>query len=119
MERELAPMQIPVNMYRAADRLMLAAIMPGLQAEDINIKIYPDRRLVINSAFRGRLKDWKEVLVEEWQAGDSTRSLDLPTSVDGAAGRATYENGVLVIVLPLATEHCPGQIMPIVPGGGM
>jgi HSP20 family protein len=38
MERELAPMQIPVNIYRSADRLMLAAIMPGLQAEDISIK---------------------------------------------------------------------------------
>lgn len=119
MERELVPTNIPVNIYRSADRLMLAAIMPGLQAEDISIKIYPDRRLLISSAFRGRLKDWKEVLVEEWQAGDSSRTLDLPTSVDGVSGRATYENGVLVIVLPLADEHSPGQIMPIVPGGGM
>jgi HSP20 family molecular chaperone IbpA len=59
------------------------------------------------------------VLVEEWQAGDASRSLDLPNAVDASAGRATYENGVLVVVLPLASEHCPGQIMPIVPGGGL
>lgn len=117
MEREALQMRIPLNIYRSDDRLMVAALMPGLQPSDITIDVSSDRRLLIRAELRGRLKDWKEVIVEEWQAGGASRELELPASVDGASARATYEQGVLVIVLPLADSHSPGRFAPIAPGG--
>lgn len=116
MEREALQMAIPINIYRSEDRLMVAALLPGLQPSDITIDVSADRHLLIRAELRGRLKDWKEVLVEEWQAGGASRDLELPATVDGASARATYEQGVLVVVLPLADSHSPGHFAPIAPG---
>jgi HSP20 family protein len=110
---------IPVNIYRAEDRLMVAALLPGLQPSDISIEVLPDQRLRLDAKLRGRLKDWKDVLHEEWQAGGGSREIALPTAVDSAAGRATYENGILVLVLPLADLHRPGAIAPSTPSDAM
>jgi HSP20 family protein len=106
---------IPVNIYRAEGRLMVAAVLPGLQPSDITVEVLPDQRLRVDAKLRGRLKDWKDVLHEEWQAGGGSREIALPSAVDSAAGRATYENGILVLVLPLATTHRPGIIEPSTP----
>lgn len=106
---------IPVNIYRAEERLMVAAVLPGLQPSDISIEVLPDHRLRLDAKLRGRLKDWKDVLHEEWQAGGGSREVALPDPVDAQAGRATYENGILVVVLPLAAAHRPGAIAPTTP----
>jgi HSP20 family protein len=107
---------IPVNIYRAEDRLMVAAVLPGLQPADISVEALADGRLRVDAKLRGRLKDWKDVLHEEWQAGGATREVALPDPVDAQAARATYENGILVVVLPLADSHRPGTIAPSTPG---
>jgi HSP20 family protein len=117
MDREPRTTNVPVNMYRTEDRLMVAALMPGLQPDDISIDVGADGQLQLRGELRGRLKDWKDVLQEEWQAGGSQRTLDLPVAVDGAAGRATYENGVLVVVLPVAAAPVAGRFAPS-PGQG-
>jgi HSP20 family protein len=106
---------IPVNIYRAEDRLMVAAVLPGLQPVDISVEVLADGRLRVDAKLRGRLKDWKDVLHEEWQAGGASREVALPDPVDAQAGRATYENGILVVVLPLADSHRPATIAPSTP----
>lgn len=110
---------IPVNIYRAEDRLMVAAVLPGLQPSDIAVEVLPDQRLRMDAKLRGRLKDWKDVLHEEWQAGGGSREIALPSPVDSDLARATYENGILVLVLPLTGVHRPGTIQPISPSEAM
>lgn len=109
--------QVPVNIYSADNKLVVAALMPALQPEDITIEVRADGRLAIRAELRGRLKDWKEVHLEEWQAGGYSRELELPMPVDGSAGHATYENGVLVVTLPQSDGARPGQFGPQ-PGQG-
>lgn len=108
--------QVPVNVYSADGKLMVAALMPGLQPEDITVEV-GGGRLALRAEVRGRLKDWKDVHVEEWQAGGYSRDIDLPLPVDGSAGHATYENGVLVIILPQSDAARPGSFSPR-PGQG-
>lgn len=103
---------MPVNMYRTEELLMVAALMPGLQPDDIKIDIGAGGRLRVAGELRGKLKDWKDVLLEEWQAGGYERELDLPVAVDATGGRATYENGVLVVVLPVAATTTAGTVAP-------
>lgn len=47
----------PVKMYRTPDRLTVAAPMPGLVAEDIEVEVTPARRLVLHGTARGSLKE--------------------------------------------------------------
>ena len=56
MQEEAKLQSIPVKIYRTADRLMIAAPMPGLEPEDIVITVSGSGQLVLEGALRGALK---------------------------------------------------------------
>jgi HSP20 family protein len=94
----------PVKAYRTENRLTVAAPMPGLQPEDISAEVTGDGRLILRGELRGILKDIKELLISEWSVGGYYRELKLPVAVDGELANVTYDNGVLVVVLPISQE---------------
>jgi HSP20 family protein len=95
---------VPIKMYRTQDRLTIAAPMPGIQPEDLLIGITEKNSLILQGEIRGVLKDVKEVLVDEWEAGGYYREVELPNAVDGVHANVTYGNGVVVVVLPLSRQ---------------
>lgn len=101
---------IPVKVYRSADRLMVAAPMPGLQAEDITAHVSENGRLIIEGEVRGMLKDMKELLIDEWTVGGYYRELELPDTVDAIRANVNYGNGVLVITFPLSSQTQPADL---------
>lgn len=105
-----APQQVPVKMYRSEDRLSVAALMPGLEADDVAVEVTGDGRLILRGALRGEFKGQKDILLNEWQAGNYERSLQLPLPVDGAAANVTYGNGVVVVVLPISDHTSAAQL---------
>jgi HSP20 family protein len=112
--------QIPVKLYRSDDRLTVAAPMPGLLPEDVLIEVTWDRRLILRGALRGMLKDDKQVLLDEWDAGLYQREIELPNDVAGDLATITYGNGVVVVALPLA-EQTRGALLSLqngAPGHG-
>lgn len=112
MDHATSTNSVPVNIYRTDELLMVAALMPGLQPDDISIEVSDAGNIALRGELRGKLKDWKEVLREEWQAGGYQREVELPAAVDATGGRATYENGVLVVVLPVAAANTAGSFTP-------
>jgi HSP20 family protein len=106
MQEQPILQQIPVKVYRSADRLMVAAPMPGLQPEDILVEVTDSGHLILQGQVRGLLKDVKELLLDEWTVGDYYRDLVLPIgiAVDGTLGTVTYGNGVLVVTLPTSDQ---------------
>jgi HSP20 family protein len=111
MTERVAVQQIPVKMYRAGDRLTVAAPMPGLGPEDISVEVTREGYLVLNGKLRGALKtDAKEILADEWSVGPYHRNVLLPVPVDGPGATVTYGNGVLMVALLIAVETRPTQI---------
>ena len=110
MADQLAWQQVPVNVYRTASRLTIAAPMPGVEPEDISVEITSEAKVVIQSQRRGEPKNVKDELLLEWRPGGYYRALDLTDSVDGALANVTYGNGVLVVVLPLAPQTRPARL---------
>ncbi len=110
MREEVEVQQIPVKVYRTADRLTVAAPMPGLGPEDITVEVTADGYLVLTGRLRGALKGEKELLADEWSVGPYHRNLALPAPVDGTAATATHGNGVLVVVLPIASATRPATL---------
>ena len=123
------------------DRVIVAAPMPGLQAEDLTIEVTVVGRLVLHGRMREgsakslfevhatdvhedhppeQLRDstvshehWyeqRETLLDEWVVGGYHRELELPVGVDGELVTATYGNGVLVVVLPVADRTRPAVL---------
>lgn len=107
MQEQPILQQIPVKVYRTADRLMVAAPMPGLQPEDILVEVTGSGHLIMQGEVRGLLKDVKELLLDEWTVGGYYRDLGLPVgiAVDGEQGTVTYGNGVLVVALPIGDQN--------------
>ena len=101
MQTQTKIQSVPIKMYRTPERLTIAAPMPGIQPEDLRIKI-TENALILQGEIRGMLKDIKEVLIDEWEAGGYYREVKLPNTVDGAHANVTYGNGVVVVALPLS-----------------
>jgi HSP20 family protein len=112
----LAPEQIqgtriPVKVYRSDNRLMVALLMPGLRPEDITVVVDEDGHLIVAGRLRGMvLKGMNQVLYSEWGDSDSKREVALTLAVDGERANVTYDNGVVVVALPLCTATRPARL---------
>jgi HSP20 family protein len=100
----------PVKLYRSEDRVTIAAPMPGLEPQDINVAVTEDGKLTLFGELRGEMKGDKDVILDEWNPGPYRRSIDLPEAVDGSSANATYNNGVLVVSLLTSNSTVPAAI---------
>jgi HSP20 family protein len=116
MQEHVQQQRIPVKVYRTAERITVAAPMPGLQPEDIVVEVTADGRLRLAGELRGVLKGVKDLLVDEWSVGAYERALDLPSPVDGETANVTYGNGVLVVALPVAETTRPARLSLVATG---
>ncbi len=110
MQEQAKPQRIPVKVYRTEDRISVAAPMPGLEADNIEVEVTPQNHLLLHGAVRGMLKGDKTLLVDEWTVGDYHRDLELPAPVNADAANVTYGNGVVVVVLPVAEKTTPAHL---------
>jgi len=100
---------LPINVYRGPQRLMVATTAPGLEPQNIRIEL-EGQRLSIQSAMRGLGQTRKQGFLSEWTVGPYQRTVDLPESVDASRANASYDNGVLVVIFPLAPRSISGVI---------
>ncbi|HKD74989.1 MAG TPA: Hsp20/alpha crystallin family protein [Ktedonobacterales bacterium] len=110
MQEYVESQSIPVKVYRSADRLMVAAPMPGLAPEDITVEITADNSIVLDGRLRGALKGVKDLLIDEWSVGDYHRELPLPDAVNGPSANLTYGNGVLVVAMLIGKQTRPAKL---------
>jgi len=90
---------LPVRVYQTDDRIVLTAPMPGLEPENIVVRI-DGEHLVIHGEERGPHQRDLPLSIAEWAVGPYHRDLELVEAVDGALTNATYGNGVLVLSMP-------------------
>ena len=115
---ETKDVRVPVRLYHTDELVMIAAPMPGLSADDITITIGDDRRVVLEGRLCsagdyphcGELKGVKQAVLDEWSPGPYVRAIELPMAVDGSAGRVSYGNGIVVVVLPIAASMSAGRL---------
>ncbi len=101
---------IPVNIYRGLQRLMVATRLPGLEPRDIRLDV-DGRRFSIQGMLRGLGQERRSgYLQREWMVGPYRREIELPEPVDATRANASYDNGVLVVILPRAAQPVFGSI---------
>jgi len=84
--------------------------LPGVNLDDISVNIH-DNVLTVNADINATEYDENtRVLIQERRTGKFSRNLRFPTAVDGNAIEASFDNGVLNIVIPKAEEAKPRQI---------
>jgi HSP20 family protein len=90
---------LPVRVYQTDERIMLAVPMPGVEPEDILVRI-DGRRVAIHGEERGPHQSEIALSIAEWSIGPYHRELELTEPVDGSLTNATHGNGVLVLSMP-------------------
>jgi HSP20 family protein len=101
---------LPVKMYQSAERLTVAAPMPGLEPPDITVRVTAEGALELRGKRRGPRQDDMDLLLDEWSVGPYERTLSLPCHVDGELADVTYGNGVVVVALPKAAQTRPATL---------
>ena len=95
-----------VNIHEEDDAYILSALVPGLNAEDLNIQVLDD---VVR--IEGEYKqDENQYLMQELPHGSFTRTLRMPAAINANHVEAKIADGVLTLTLPKAESAKPKKI---------
>jgi HSP20 family protein len=106
----LGTLAVPVDLWETKDAYQLRADLPGVKADDLEINATSD-----SISISGEVKGQAEVTEDGWlrqerRVGKFQRAFSLPIAIDPARVEATFENGVLSLVLPKAESTKPRMI---------
>jgi HSP20 family protein len=105
-ERELL---LAVDVQASEDDYEVNAIVPGLEADDLEIEII-NNTVTLSGQFKSLSKEDSKYLLSELPAGAFSRVITLPTDVDAAKTQANLKNGILTLSIPKAEAHRPKTI---------
>jgi HSP20 family protein len=106
----LGTLAVPVDLWETKDAYQLRADLPGVKADDLEINATSD-----SISISGEVRNQAEVTEDGWlrqerRVGKFQRAFTLPIAIDPAKVEATFENGVLSLVLPKAESTKPRTI---------
>ncbi|MBN1178588.1 MAG: Hsp20/alpha crystallin family protein [Anaerolineae bacterium] len=94
----------PVDVYENDDGLVVQVEVGGMRVEDFSITL--DQRILVVEGLRQRDAEPKRVYRQmEIFYGPFRVEVDLPWSVDAERVEATYEMGILRVLLPRPPAH--------------
>lgn len=106
VEREYS---LAVDVRADEDSFTIRALVPGLDAEDLNIEILQNS-VSIRGEFKCLDEDDTKYMTCELPVGRFSRTIALPVDVDSTKVEASLKNGVLILRVPKAEEHLPKSI---------
>jgi len=95
-----------VDVGEADDHYEMWLDIPGLQSDDIHLDVKGNVLVVKGKKKYGSLKE--TLIVRERNMGKFYRVIPLPTNIDPSKVAATYENGVLHILVPKPPTRSKG-----------
>ncbi len=96
-----------VDIYESENELTLVADVPGVRAEDVDLR-YERGELLLHARVKGRLPD--QLALAEYQVGDFYRVFQIHESIDSTRISAECRLGVLTVHLPKAESARPKQV---------
>ena len=109
LPRELGAEAPPLDVHSNDDALFVRALLPGVRAEDLSLRVEDDS-LILEGAWRAGAPEGALVRRAELPRGKFTRTVRLPFEVDRENVKARLARGVLEIELPRALSHRPIKI---------
>ena len=103
-----APRLMPVDLFRDGDQYVLSADLPGIDPASVDLDI--DGQLLTIRAERQPTNEQVQWLTHERPYGSYMRQFTLGDGVDRESISASYDNGVLSVVVPVAERAKPRRI---------
>ncbi len=110
------PMGMPMDVWQAEDGYHIALDLPGVDPGSVEITSERNM-LTIRAERRSEYGEGQNVLLAERPQGRFTRQLQVGDALDTSKVQATYDNGVLLLTIPLSQQAQPRRIE-VQHGGG-
>ena len=99
-----------LDVYQTADDVVVETTLPGMNPNDVRVSIENDVLTIEGSSEKKTEVDEKDYYRKEIRSGSFHRAVALPSSVKGDDAKASYENGVLKIIIPKREEVKPKKV---------
>lgn len=99
-----------IDVYQTKDDVVVEAPLAGIDPDKVNISIENDVLTIEGSSEHSSEVDEKSYYRKEIRSGSFHRQVALPTSVSGDKAKATYEKGILKIVIPKEERAKPKTV---------
>ncbi len=104
---------MPLDVYATDDHVVIMASVPGMRPEELELMVH-DNTVTLSGSLHS-VADTEEVrsatwYVRELPSGTYRRSITLPFAVDADQANASFEHGILRVVLPKAEAAKPKRI---------
>jgi HSP20 family protein len=106
VERE---MLLAVDVQADDEGYNFTALVPGLEADDINVEII-NNTVSLSGEFKSTKNEDSRYMMSELPAGPFRRVIKLPTALEAAKTEASIQNGVLNLRVLKAESHRPQTI---------
>lgn len=104
-----APRPMPVDLFRDGDRYVLHADLPGADPGSIDVDL-DGGQLTIRAQRTPDTRDGVRWLARERGSGSFLRQFSLGDGVDLDGISASYESGVLSVIIPVSERAKPRKI---------
>ncbi|MGN7861823.1 Hsp20/alpha crystallin family protein [Microbacterium sp. 22303] len=104
-----APRRMPVDLYRDGDRYVLHADLPGIDPGSIDVDV-DGGQLSIRAERSMGSQDGVRWFARERESGSFLRQFALGDGVDIDRISASYDSGVLSIIIPVSERAKPRRI---------
>jgi len=98
-----------VDILEKADELVLVADLPGVKADEVDIR-FEQGELTIHGRAKPRYEEGTKFLLNEYGIGDFYRTFRVSEQVDASRIHAEYHDGVLTLHLPKVEAVKPRKI---------
>jgi HSP20 family protein len=103
------PRLMPMDLYRDGDHYVLSADLPGIDPGSVDIDV-DGQLLTIRAERTPRSAEGVKWITRERSTGSFLRQLNLGQGIDTAGISATYDNGVLSVLIPISEKAKPRKI---------
>lgn len=98
--------ELPLDLVRSGNKLIARAPIAGGGIHDISVTATTNQLTIHKNSWRDVTDTKEHFYVQECHWGNLSRTIDLPKPIDPDRTRASLNDGVLTIVMPLAsTSH--------------
>ncbi len=98
-----------IDLYETDNELVAEANIPDFNPDDISISIENDNLIISGESKEENEEERKGYYKKEIRRGSFERMVRLPMPVDEDKINATYEKGILKVIMPKAEEKREGK----------
>lgn len=110
LETGLANFVPAMDVYEDKDNVVVETTLAGIKPSDVNITVKDDVLTIEGTRQSKSEVDEKNYYRKEVRSGSFHRSVILPAQVMGDSAQASFENGLLKIILPKEAKAKSKQI---------